>query len=169
MLTRLVRTVSGINVRTSQWHDPKLPDAWSSASLGVGSDAAMDRQPQQLFIAVVEDDTGLREATESLLSSAGFEVLGFSTAERFLKSRRGRKASCLILDVRLPGMSGLELQQRLLAKALAIPIVFISAEEDREGLARAQASGAGAVAFLSKPFADDELLHAIQCALKKHS
>jgi FixJ family two-component response regulator len=66
-------------------------------------------------------------------------------------------------------MSGLELQQRLLAKAIRIPIVFISAEEDRGGLMRAQALCAGAVAFLSKPFADDELLHAIQSALARHS
>jgi FixJ family two-component response regulator len=129
----------------------------------------MAKTQQQLFVAVVEDDAGLRDATESLLNAAGFTVRAYSTAQEFLRSKPAHRAGCLILDVRLPGMSGLELQQQLRELGVGIPIVFITAEADPDGQMRAQALRAGALAFLDKPFRDGDLLPAVQAAFEQHS
>jgi FixJ family two-component response regulator len=98
------------------------------------------------------------------MKSFGFAVETFASAEDFLGSDRLEKTSCLILDVQMPGMNGLELQERLVASSFAIPIIFITAFND--GRARAQALEAGAVGYLIKPFADEELLNCIHAALK---
>ena len=121
---------------------------------------------EQLVIAIVDDQAALREATENLLKSAGLKAVSFASAEDFLQATALDGAGCLILDVRLPGMSGLELQQRLAADGIHVPIVFITAQEDGDGRMRAQALRSGALAFLRKPFSDEDLLNAVRSALQ---
>jgi len=121
---------------------------------------------EQLVIAIVDDQAALREATENLLKSAGLKAVSFASAEDFLQATPLDGAGCLILDVRLPGMSGLELQQRLAADGIHVPIVFITAQEDSDGQMRAQALRSGALAFLRKPFNDEDLLNAVRSALE---
>ena len=115
------------------------------------------------LIAVVDDDDALRNSLDDLLQAVGFRVQGFASAEAFLRTQPAPEAACLILDVRLPGMSGLELQRQLGAAHCSIPIIFITAYADDH--VRARALAAGAVAVLSKPCGEEELLRAIQAAL----
>jgi FixJ family two-component response regulator len=115
------------------------------------------------LIAVVDDDEAIREATESLIRSVGFRAVVFPSAEDFLRSNHLQDTACLIVDVRMPGMSGLELQRQLASANYSMPIIFITAHGDEE--ARARALRAGAVAFLGKPFSDEVLLRAVQAAL----
>jgi len=119
----------------------------------------------ELFVAVVDDDISVRESLESLIRSVGMEVRVFASAEEFLNSAHPRKADCLILDVRLPGMSGFDLQHRLVARRFEVPVIFMTAHgyDDR---ARAEASSDWTVAYLTKPFSEDELLDAVQTASK---
>jgi FixJ family two-component response regulator len=117
-------------------------------------------------VAVVDDETALREALDSLLRSAGFRTITFVSAEEFLALREGDGAGCLILDMRLPGMSGLELQRHLAAKGCNVPIVFITAQEIDAEL-RAQALAGGARACLRKPFHEVELLTAVRLAVMR--
>jgi FixJ family two-component response regulator len=116
------------------------------------------------LIAVVDDDISVRESLESLIRSVGMEVRVFGSAEVFLDSTHPRKADCLILDVRLPGMSGVELHRRLLARNHNVPVIFITAHasDDR---ARLEARSDWTVAYLTKPFGEDELLDAVHSAL----
>jgi len=111
----------------------------------------------------VDDDESMREALESLLEWAGFEVELFASAQEFLSSSRLSDFECLIADVRMPGMTGLQLQRQLTATGFRIPIVFITAHGD--DATRARALRAGAVAFLLKPFSEQALLDAVQAAL----
>ena len=117
------------------------------------------------LISVVDDDVSVRESLESLIRSVGLEVRVFASAEEFLNSAHPRKADCLILDVRLPGMSGIELHRHLLARRCKVPVIFITAHasDDR---ARAEAASDWTVAYLTKPFSEDELLDAVDAALK---
>jgi FixJ family two-component response regulator len=115
-------------------------------------------------ISIVDDDDSVREALKSLLKSAGFQVEAFASAEEFLNSSQLLETACLILDVRMPGMSGVELQDRLATSHGGLPIVFISAHADSE--ARARALENGAVGFLEKPFSDEALLDAIDAAVR---
>jgi FixJ family two-component response regulator len=130
---------------------------------------AMVRQKPHLLVAVVDDDSSLREAIKSLLDSAGIRTESFASAEEFLRSRRVCTPGCLIVDVGLPGMNGLELQQRLTEMGRHIPLVFITANDDPQGRLRAEALRAGAVAFLHKPFRDCDLLHVTQSACERRS
>jgi FixJ family two-component response regulator len=114
-------------------------------------------------ISIVDDDESVREAIESLMKSVGYIAKVFPSAGEFLRSGHLADTGCLILDVQMPGMSGLELQSRLVASKSRIPIVFISAHSDAE--ARARALEAGAVGFLQKPFSEDALLSAINTSL----
>jgi FixJ family two-component response regulator len=114
-------------------------------------------------ISIVDDDESVREALKSFLKSAGFEAEAFASAEELLSSGHLSGAACLILDVRMPGMSGVELQDRLTASQERVPIIFISAHADDEARERALASGA--VDFLQKPFSDEALLNAIEAAV----
>ena len=114
-------------------------------------------------ISIVDDDASMREAIKTLISSIGLNVDEFSSAEDFLKSGRSQVFDCLILDVRMPGLDGLELQRRLVASDITIPIVFITAHYSEDQ--RRIAMEGGAVAFLRKPFTEQELLNAIDASL----
>jgi FixJ family two-component response regulator len=119
------------------------------------------------LIAVVDDDGAIREAIQSLIRSMGLRAAVFASAEDFLHSGQLHAAACLIVDVRMPRMSGLELQRQLPTARCPTPIIFITAHRDEE--ARAQALRAGAVAFLYKPFSDEILLKAVESALPSSS
>jgi len=115
-------------------------------------------------VFVVDDDTSLREGIRSLLCSVGHEVETFKSSEEFLEQRDPKRMGCLVLDVRLPGTSGLELQKRLVAMNDHIPIVFISGNGDIPMCV--QTMKAGAADFLSKPFREQDILESIQAALR---
>jgi FixJ family two-component response regulator len=117
-------------------------------------------------ISIVDDDESVREAIKGLMRSMGYRAEVFASAEDFLSSGHLNETACLILDVRMAGMSGLELQSKLTASNCRVPIIFISAHSNRR--ARARAIEAGAVAFLMKPFSDDALLNAIKSSLSIH-
>ena len=117
------------------------------------------------LIVVVDDDQSVREALENLISSVGFEVKLFASAEEFLDSDMRLQTDCAILDVRLPGISGPELQQRLAGEGPGIPIIIITAQGDDK--TRDEAVAAGAIAFLEKPVKQDVLLAALESALKR--
>ena len=119
--------------------------------------------PRNPVISIIDDDESVREAIESLIKSVGLGARVFSSAEDFLNSNRIKETSCLILDIRMPGMSGLELQRRLAAEGFGVPIIFISAHSDDQ--IRAQAMDAGAVDFLFKPFSEEALVDAVHTAL----
>jgi FixJ family two-component response regulator len=119
--------------------------------------------PEIPLIAVVDDDAAVREAVQSLLRSVRFRAAAFASAQDFLQSRRLPDMACLIVDVRMPLMSGLALQQQLTTAQCPIPIIFITAHGDAE--TRTRALYAGAVAFLDKPFSDEVLLRAVEAAL----
>jgi FixJ family two-component response regulator len=116
------------------------------------------------LISIVDDENFLRNSLENLIRSVGFRVQGFSSAEAFLNSDQVRDTACLILDVRMPGMSGLQLQRQIVAANWRIPIIFITSYAD--GDARAKALEAGAVDYLDKPFREEDLINAIDAALK---
>ena len=118
------------------------------------------------LVAVVDDDISVRESLESLISSAGLEVTVSASAEEFLNSPHPRRADCLILDVRLPGMSGIELHHHLVAQKCKVPVIFITAHAS-DNRARAEAASDWTVGYLTKPFSDDELLDAVNTALKR--
>jgi len=117
------------------------------------------------MVFVVEDDASMRHALKNLLRSVGLTAQLFASAQEFLNAHRPDVGSCLILDVRLPGTSGLDLQRQLSAANIAIPIIFITAHGDIPMSVRAMK--AGAVEFLTKPFRDQDLLDAIQVALQR--
>ena len=117
------------------------------------------------IIAIVDDDAPLREALGSVMKAAGFTTNTYATAEEFLDSADRQNTACLILDVRLPGMSGVELQKRLAESQSRIPIIFVTAHGDaslRESVIRAGAAG-----FLNKPVRSDALLKEIYAALRR--
>jgi FixJ family two-component response regulator len=116
-------------------------------------------------IAAVDDDFRVRESIESLLASAGFTPWIFASAEEFLKSGTLSGAACLITDVRMPGLDGLELQRRVGLDRPELPVIFVSAHYDDE--TRRRAMSQGAAAFLYKPFDAIELLGAIERALRE--
>jgi len=116
------------------------------------------------LIAVVDDDASMRGALRNLLRSVGFRAAAFASAEEFLQASQIQDTACAIVDVRMPGMSGLELQQHLATIQCPVPLIFITAHGDAE--ARARALRAGAVDFLYKPFSEEVLLRAIQSALQ---
>ena len=111
------------------------------------------------LISVVDDDESTRQSTALLIESFGFQAAGFESAESLLKSGQLGETLCLIIDVRMPGINGLQLQSHLAAAGYEIPIIFITAYDDRES--RRRAMQAGAVAFLAKPFSDALLLQTL--------
>jgi len=117
------------------------------------------------LIEVVDDDISVRESLGSLIRSIGMDVTVKASAEEFLTSAHPRQPDCLILDVRLPGMSGIELHHQLLARRCSVPVIFITAHayDDRT---RSEAASHWTVAYLTKPLSEDELLDAVNAALK---
>jgi len=116
------------------------------------------------MVAIVDDDDLMRGALEGLLKAVGLPAQAFASAEEFLKSGQQRRARCLITDIRMPGMSGLELQAHLNAERCRIPIIFITAHGDEK--MRMQALRAGAVEFMAKPFDDEALVESVRAALE---
>lgn len=116
-------------------------------------------------IAIVDDDESFRRATTSFVRSLGYQTAAFDSAEAFLKSECVRDADCLITDVQMPGMTGIELQGRLLAEGCGLPVIFITAFPEVK--ARARAIAAGAVGFLKKPFDDQGLIACLDQALAR--
>ena len=115
------------------------------------------------LLSVVDDDEMLRESLPELLREFGFAARAFSSGQEFLSSNYVDETRCLILDVAMPEMSGLDLQQELKRRGQAIPIIFISGQKDED--VRKQAFRQGAVKFLNKPFSDSDLLEAVNAAL----
>jgi len=115
------------------------------------------------LISVVDDDNSVRDSVGCLLRSVSFGVVAFASAEEFLGSDRLSETDCVILDVRMPGMSGFELQSRLVASHPEMPVIFITAHGDEQ--LRSRALRGGAVDFLLKPFSEEALLTAVQAAL----
>lgn len=115
-------------------------------------------------VFIIDDDSGMRAAIQGLVKAIGLHAVSFATPQEFLQCKRSDGPSCLVLDVRLPGISGLDVQRKLAEAAVKIPIIFITAHADIPMTVKAMKSGA--VEFLTKPFRDQELLDAIQAALE---
>jgi len=125
------------------------------------------KSPAGPIVFIIDDDRGMRQSIQDLVESVGLRAESFATGEEFLKRKRTYEPSCLVLDVRLPAMSGLDFQRRLDEAGMQIPIIFITAHGDISMSVRALKSGA--VEFLTKPFRDQDLLDAIQQALQRDS
>jgi FixJ family two-component response regulator len=124
----------------------------------------MVTQGEAKLVAIVDDDDSVRTALQGLLKAVGLPAQAFASAEGFLESGKQDQTACLIADIRMPGMSGLELQAKLNAERRRIPIIFITAHGDAR--MRMQALRAGAVEFLTKPFNDEALLESVRAALE---
>ena len=116
------------------------------------------------MVAIVDDDESVRSALQGLMKAEGLPALSFASAEEFLGSGQQHDTACLIADIRMPGMSGLELQAKLNADHCRIPMIFITAHGDAK--MRMQALRAGAVEFLAKPFDDEALIDSVRAALE---
>jgi FixJ family two-component response regulator len=121
-------------------------------------------QDKNDLVAIVDDDDSMRSALQGLLKAVGLPARAFASAEEFLKSGQQHETGCLIADIRMPGMSGLELQAKLNAEHCSIPTIFITAHGDAQ--MRMQALRGGAVEFLAKPFDDEALLESVRAALE---
>lgn len=117
---------------------------------------------ESMPVYIVDDDESIRKALQRLLKSAGYQALTFASAEDFLDSISGRGEGCLILDIRLPGISGLDLQEQLFSRGGKYSVIFITARDNPQWLEKAKKSGA--IAYLKKPFNEHALLDAIQLA-----
>ena len=124
----------------------------------------MATQAKEKLVAIVDDDESVRIALTGLMKAVGLPAKTFASAMEFLDSGQQHHAACLIADIRMPGMSGLELQAKLNADRCRIPTIFITAHGDAE--MRMQAMRSGAAEFLSKPFSDDVLLETVRAALE---
>jgi FixJ family two-component response regulator len=120
--------------------------------------------PKTPMICIVDDDQAVRDATKALIRSLGYRVATFASAEEFLKSERLHDTACLISDVQMPGLTGIELQDRLAASGHRIPIIFMTAFPDDR--VRDRAMGSGAVSFMSKPFSEANLIVCLDRALQ---
>jgi FixJ family two-component response regulator len=127
----------------------------------------MITQPKTKVVAIVDDDDLMRNALGGLLKAVGLPAQEFASAEEFLNSGQKHEIGCLIADIRMPGISGLELQAKLNVDRCRIPIIFITAHGDEK--MRLQALRAGAVEFLAKPFDDEALLVSVRAALESGS
>jgi FixJ family two-component response regulator len=120
--------------------------------------------PKQPVITIVDDDESVRQALMSLMRALGFACEAYPCAEDFLRSGRLHRTACLIADVRMPGMTGIELHRHLVASGHPIPTILVTAHQDEEG--RTRALNAGVICYLAKPFNEDDLLGCIHAALK---
>lgn len=135
------------------------------AAVSRSSLSGMALQSNGELVVIIDDDELVRTSLEDLLRSADLSARSFASAEEFLKSGQQHETGCLIADIRMPGMSGLELQAKLNADHYRIPIIFVTAHGDKK--MRMMALRAGAVEFLAKPFDDDLLLECVRAALKR--
>jgi FixJ family two-component response regulator len=119
--------------------------------------------PKKAVIAIVDDDESVREALTSLIRSLGYAAVAFGCAEDLLKSRHRRSVSCVVADVQMPGMTGFELHNRLVASGKPIPTILITAFPDER--ARERALQSGVICYLTKPFSEDDLLACIRSTL----
>ena len=124
----------------------------------------MGNQPRTRLVAIVDDDDSMRSALLGMLHVVGLPARAFSSAEEFLASGQQHDSACLIADIRMPGMSGLELQAKLNADRCRVPIIFLTAHGDEK--IRMQALRSGAVEFMAKPFDDEALLESVRAALE---
>jgi FixJ family two-component response regulator len=131
-----------------------------SAGLSLGNMTTL-KVPK--VVVIVDDDESVRESLDALIKAVGLPAMAFASAEEFLNSGQEQNTACLISDIRMPGMSGLELQARLSKAGYKIPIIFITAHGEEK--VRMQALRAGAVEFLTKPFDDEALLDSVHAAL----
>ena len=138
-----------------------------------GGYLTVDRRPagnqsvklQQVpVISIVDDDESVREATRSLVRSLGYEAVTFGSAEEFLESTQATDTACLITDVQMPGLSGVELQDRLIADGRCMPVIFVTAFPDER--LQGHVLRSGAIGYLPKPFNEDLLIACIDAALK---
>src|SRR6267378_1462289 len=134
--------------------------------MNLGEATAMKgrKMPENLIVSIVDDDISVRRSTRRLLRSSGFRAEAFASAEEFLDSKSRAETACLILDLRMPGMNGLELQRRLSQNGHRVPIIFLSAQASEED--ERSALSAGAVHFLRKPISKEALLNAIRDAVE---
>ena len=130
---------------------------------------AAARTTGRRVVAIVDDDVSVREAMAAFLESHGLATRSFGSAEQFLRSRLCQSAACLILDLRLEGMSGLELHRRLQDRGVGAPVIYCTGEADDDGRLRRRLLQAGARAVLCKPYPPDELLQLVQAALNLRS
>ena len=124
----------------------------------------MTQESNSQLVVIVDDDRSVQRALKDLMESAGLSARCFGSAEEFLESKHRKQTAVLITDIRMPGMSGLDLQAKLKAEGTRVPIIFITAHSDAK--MKIQAMNAGAVEFLSKPFDDEVLLEKARSALK---
>jgi FixJ family two-component response regulator len=143
--------------------DDSMPRKKTKLVAIVDDDDPSPRKKTKL-VAIVDDDDSMRSALQGLLKSVGLPAQAYGSAEEFLNSGQHRQTACLIADIRMPGMSGLELQAKLNIENCRIPTIFITAHGDAK--MRMQALRAGAVEFLSKPFDDEALLESVRAALE---
>jgi FixJ family two-component response regulator len=123
------------------------------------------KMPEDIVVSIVDDDVSVRRSTQRLLRCSGFRAEVFASAQEFLDSKSAVETCCLILDLRMPGMNGLELQRRLAQNGNPVPVIFLSAQASEED--KRAAFEAGAVRFLRKPISKQGLLSAISVALKR--
>ena len=124
----------------------------------------MQAQPK---ISIVEDDVSLRDALVGFLRSLGYDAAGFACAEDFLSAGRPESSDCVVTDIRMPGLSGIELKNSLAASGIRVPVIMITAQT--EGLLHRQALESGAARVFKKPFDSNELVDCIRCCLGQHS
>lgn len=117
------------------------------------------------MIAIIDDDPSVREATDELLKTLGYRAATFASAEDFLQSEQMNDTSCLITDVQMPGLSGIELQSTLIAQGISTPMIFVTAFPEES--IRKRALEAGAIGFLSKPFDEERLIAHLETALQR--
>src|SRR6202043_1195151 len=125
--------------------------------------AALSKLP---LVAIIDDDASVRVTTDSLVRSLGYRTRTFASAEEFMRANRPDDLSCVIADVQMPGMSGVELQARLRSQESRVPFIFFTGFPDEK--IRAQALAAGAICYLTKPFEGESLVQGLQAALKAH-
>jgi FixJ family two-component response regulator len=125
------------------------------------------RLPQIPVISIIDDDASVRAATNRLVRSLGYAVLSFASADEFLRSPRARESSCVIADVQMPGMSGVELQSLIRSQGSRVPMIFITAFPDES--VRARALDGGAMCFLTKPFDGPTLIKYLDAALERYN
>jgi FixJ family two-component response regulator len=137
----------------------------SGFQLHPAGECGSDMMSDKFIVMIVDDDESVRRAARRLIKSFGFAVETFASAEDFLTSGQLPQTACLVLDVQMPGLNGLELQSRLISEGHQVPIVFITAFNDEN--ARDRALRAGAVGYLVKPFEEADLLNGINLALQR--